>query len=116
GDLLEQPALVGAEQAQEVGAAALHEAQIVGVIDDAGEIGVLVVDAHRHDVAAVADLAVERRPGLPPARRPVLGKASGSTGARVNGANGSSGSARGSTQTTSSISAPAAIAPSTSTA
>src|SRR6202008_3634407 len=37
----------------------LHEAKIVGVIDDAGEIGVLVIDPHRHHVAALANLAVE---------------------------------------------------------
>ena len=33
------------EQAQQVGAAALAKFEIVGVIDDAGEIGVLVIDA-----------------------------------------------------------------------
>ena len=42
-----------------IGTSALHEAQIIGVIDDAGKIGVLVVDANRHDVAAAADFAVE---------------------------------------------------------
>ena len=57
--LLEQRAMVGADQAQVVGAAALHEAQIAGVIDDTGKIGVLVIDAHRLRVAAVADRAVE---------------------------------------------------------
>ena len=29
-----------------IGAPALHEAQVVGMIDDAGKVGVLVVDAH----------------------------------------------------------------------
>ena len=58
--LLEQRALVGAEQAQIVGAAALHEAQIARVIDDAGKIGVLVIDPHRLEMPAVADFAVER--------------------------------------------------------
>ena len=57
--LLEQRAMIGAEQAQMIGAAALHEAQIVGMIDDAGEVGVLVIDAHRHDMTAVAEFAVE---------------------------------------------------------
>ena len=47
--------MAGAEQPQVVGAAALHEAQIAGVIDDAGEIRVLVIDAHRHHVAAVRE-------------------------------------------------------------
>src|SRR5262249_60248737 len=51
--------LIGADQAQIVRAPALHETQIIGVIDDAGKVGVLVVDPHRHDVAAVANLAVE---------------------------------------------------------
>ena len=43
--LFEQRVLLGAHQPQMVGASALHEAQIIGVIDDAGKIGVLVVDA-----------------------------------------------------------------------
>ncbi len=55
----EQRMLFGAHQAQMVGAAALHEEQIIGVIDDAGEIRVLVVDADLHVMAAIADLAVE---------------------------------------------------------
>ena len=54
-----QRMLLGAHQPQMIGAAALHEAQIVGVIDDAGKIGVLVIDADLHVMAAVADLAVE---------------------------------------------------------
>src|SRR5690606_27916206 len=58
--LREQRMQVGGEQAQTVGAAALHEAQAIGVIDDAGEIRVLVIDADLHDMAAVADRAVER--------------------------------------------------------
>ena len=54
-----QRVLLGAHQPQMIGAPALHEAQIIGVIDDAGKIGVLVVDADLHVMAAVADLAVE---------------------------------------------------------
>ena len=50
--LLEQGAVIGAEQAQVIRAAALHEAQIIGVIDNAGEIRVLVVHPHRHGVAS----------------------------------------------------------------
>ena len=50
---LEQRAVVGADQAQVIGAAALHEAQVARVIDDAGKIGVLVVDAHLLVVHAV---------------------------------------------------------------
>ena len=60
--LREQGAVIGTEQAQIVGAAALHEPQIIGVIDDAREVGVLVIDPHRHEVAATADLAVETAP------------------------------------------------------
>ena len=59
--LLEQRAVVGADQAQIVGAAALHEAQVARVIDDAGKIRVLVIDPHLLMVLAVADFAVERR-------------------------------------------------------
>jgi hypothetical protein len=51
--------LLGAHQAEMIGAPALHEAQIIGVINDAGKIRVLVVDAELHVMAAVADLAVE---------------------------------------------------------
>src|SRR5262249_10863327 len=56
----EQAALIGADEPQIVRAAALHETQIIGVVDDAGKVGVLVVNPHRHDVAAGANLAVER--------------------------------------------------------
>ena len=47
---LEQRAVIGADQAQIIGAPALHVAQIIGVIDDAGEVGVLIVDAHGENV------------------------------------------------------------------
>ena len=56
---LEQRAVVGADQPQVIGAPALHEAQVARVIDDAGEIGVLVIDAHLLVVLAVLDDAVE---------------------------------------------------------
>ena len=68
---LEQRALVGAEQAQVVGAAALHEAQIAGVIDDAGKIGVLVIDADRLVVPPAADFAVEGGVHRQGTRRPM---------------------------------------------
>src|SRR6266436_8445292 len=42
-----------------IGTAALHEAQVIGVIDDAGKIRVLVIDADLHVMAAVADRAVK---------------------------------------------------------
>ena len=54
-----QRVLLGAHQPQMIGPSALHEAQIIGVIDDAGKIGVLVIDPDLHVMAAVADLAVE---------------------------------------------------------
>src|SRR5207244_6182441 len=58
--LFEQRAMSGADEAQMIGAAALHEAQIGGVIDDSGKVGVLVIDANGHDMTAIAQLAVER--------------------------------------------------------
>ena len=51
--------LLGAHEPQMIGPPALHEAQVVVVIDDPGKIRVLVVDADLHVMAAVADLAVE---------------------------------------------------------
>ena len=42
-----QLVLLEAERAQPFGAATLHEAQIVGIEDDAGGIRVFVIDAHR---------------------------------------------------------------------
>src|ERR1700751_5930823 len=55
----EQRMLLGAHQPQMIGAPALHEAQIIGVIDDAGKNSVLVIDADLHVMAAVPDLAVK---------------------------------------------------------
>src|SRR5579871_451267 len=56
-----QGVLLGAHQPQMVGAAAFHVAQIIGVIDDAGKIRVLVIDADLHVMPAVTDFAVEMR-------------------------------------------------------
>ena len=53
-----------AEQADEVGPPALHEADVAAVIDDAGEIGVLEIDAHRQDVTAGDQAAGKVGPGL----------------------------------------------------
>src|SRR6185437_16964716 len=50
---LEQRAVIGANEPQIVGAAALHVAKVVGVIDDAGEVGVLIVDADGEEMTAV---------------------------------------------------------------
>ena len=43
--------------AQEVGPAALAIAQVVGVVDDARGVGVLVVDPHRQPVLAAVEAA-----------------------------------------------------------
>ena len=43
--------------AEEFRAPALHEAQIIGVIDDAGEIGVFVIDADRQDMHLAVECA-----------------------------------------------------------
>ena len=45
GAAIEQLALLHPQRPDQLGAAALHEAQIGGVIDDAGKIRVLVIDA-----------------------------------------------------------------------
>src|SRR5258705_161715 len=42
-------------QPEEVAPAALEIAQVVGVVDDAGEVGVLVIDAHGQLVLAADD-------------------------------------------------------------
>ena len=42
---LEHNPVLDAMRAQEFGASALEETQVRGVIDDAGKIGVLVIDA-----------------------------------------------------------------------
>src|SRR5437763_16152335 len=53
--------MVCSNEPQMIGAAALHEPQIVGVVHDAGKIGVFVIYAHAHDVAVVAQCAIEVR-------------------------------------------------------
>src|SRR5690348_7744822 len=42
-----------------IGASSLHEAQIVGVIDDPRKIRVLVIDPDLHVVTAVADRTIQ---------------------------------------------------------
>src|SRR3954464_8736610 len=51
--------LLRPHQPQMIGPPALHEAEIVGVIDDPGKIRVLVIDADLHMMPAVDDGAVE---------------------------------------------------------
>src|SRR5579872_194876 len=57
------PAVVVTEAAQHLGAAALGEFQIVGVVDDPGRVGVLVIDPQRHPVRRESDRV--HRPALP---------------------------------------------------
>jgi hypothetical protein len=52
-------AVLGAGEPQHVGPPAFHETQVARVIDDAGEVGVLIIDTHRQVMAAVTDFAVE---------------------------------------------------------
>ena len=49
---VDQRAVIVADQAQEIGAAALAPADIAAVIDEAGEVGVLEIDADGQNVAA----------------------------------------------------------------
>ncbi len=65
--LRRQLVVVDADEAEIVGAAALHELQIARVIDAAGKIRVLEIDALRQDVRPVYDAArelVRRHPQL----------------------------------------------------
>ncbi len=54
--------MVDAEQPDEVRPAALAEFQVVGVIDDAGEIGVLEIDADRQHMRLALDPPGKIRP------------------------------------------------------
>ena len=75
GRRFSEPRRVDAEQPDEVGAGALEEFEEVGVIDDAGAIGVLEIDAHREDMGLALDAA--GNVGPPP------GQCAGSMGART---------------------------------
>ena len=66
-----EPRRVDAEQPDEVGAGALEEFEEVGVIDDAGAIGVLEIDAHRKDMGLALDAA--GNVGPPPGHARVMG-------------------------------------------
>ena len=50
-----------ADGAQKVGPAPLEIADIVGVIDQAGEIGVLIIDPHGQQVIAPVETAGRRK-------------------------------------------------------
>src|SRR6185437_4411597 len=55
-----QPLLLDAEAAQHLGARPLGEFEVVGIIDEAGGVGVLVIDTHGKEIGAVGDDAVAR--------------------------------------------------------
>ncbi len=57
---LEQRLLIGAEQAQVIRSAALHETQKIRVIDNLAGIGIFKVDTHLHVVPSVSNFAVKR--------------------------------------------------------
>ena len=61
-------AMVETEAAQHLGAAALGEFEVVGVVDHAGRVGVLVIDAQVEAVAGKSWIAALR-----PSRRPLRG-------------------------------------------
>ncbi len=56
-----QPLLADAETAQHLGARALGEFEVVGVIDEPRRVGVLVIDAHGIAVGAAVDGALARQ-------------------------------------------------------
>ncbi|MCY1235446.1 hypothetical protein D9M72_480620 [compost metagenome] len=58
-----QRRLLDAEQPQEIGAGALHEMQVAGVVDDAGKIGVFVIDALHQSMAVFGQFACKRDQG-----------------------------------------------------
>ena len=49
--------LIDPDRAQHVGAGPLHELQIIGVVDHAGSVGVLEIDAEREPVLAADESA-----------------------------------------------------------
>ena len=49
--------MVNSSQAQTIGAAALAIAQIIGVIDEAGKIRVLIIDPHRQNMDRALEAA-----------------------------------------------------------
>ena len=60
--LLEQRMLLGAHQPQMVGAPALHETQIVGVIDDTGKLWLANIATQRLDsIGALEGYSVNKR-------------------------------------------------------
>ena len=54
--LVAQGAVLLAKQPQQFGAAALEEAQPVGVVDDAGRVGVLVINPKRQHMDAIGEM------------------------------------------------------------
>jgi len=61
---LVEACMADAQQADEIRAAAFHEADEAAVIDHTGKVGVLEIDAHRQHVAAVNQPACRIGPGV----------------------------------------------------
>src|SRR5438874_21186 len=58
GLVILQPGHLGnARQTEEFGAAALHIAQVIGVIDHARKVGVFVIDADGQDMGLAVEMA-----------------------------------------------------------
>jgi hypothetical protein len=66
---LQQLVVVNPEQPQAVRPAALAELQVIGVIDEAGEIGVLVVHPDRQDMRLALDAPGQIGPAFSHHRR-----------------------------------------------
>ena len=60
--VVDRAALLDPEHAQQVRAGTFEPAQVVGVIDHAGAVGVLEIDAHRQHMGLALDPAREIRP------------------------------------------------------
>src|SRR5216683_5460294 len=74
--LVAQGAVLLAEQPQQLGAAALEEAQPVGVVDDAGRVGVLVINPQRQHMDAVGKPTGRRRAHASSAGPPLASRSS----------------------------------------
>ncbi|MNY55853.1 hypothetical protein D3C86_1918660 [compost metagenome] len=55
--------LLDTQEPQKIGAGALHEVQVAGVVDDAGKIGVFVIDALHQSMAVFGQFACKRDQG-----------------------------------------------------
>ena len=67
-----QRRLLDTQEPQVIRARPLHEMQVPGVIDDAGKIGVLVVDTLQQPVSGIRQLAGKRNQSHPQPRKIIL--------------------------------------------